>query len=92
MAIIFLNIHKRKKTDLIVGESAVLVDGVDSGHARTNGLALQDRLLLTFGKQRDIIVDVFQDNVNCSLAGQLLDAVVLKKKKHTKPPQKEFLF
>jgi hypothetical protein len=33
--------------------------------------------LLTLGKQRDVVVDVFQDNVHGGLAGQLLDAVVL---------------
>lgn len=73
--------NNKRKTDLIVGKSSVLVDGVDSGHARTDGFALQHCLLLTLGKQRDVVVDVFQDNVHGGLAGQLLDAVVLDETK-----------
>lgn len=54
---------------LIVWESSVFVDSVDSGHARPDRLAFQHRLLFSFREQRDVVVDVFQDDINSRFAG-----------------------
>lgn len=62
---------------LIVRKGAILVDGIDTSHTRSNGFTFEYRLLLTFSEKRDIVVDVFQDDVDSSFAGQLLYAVIL---------------
>jgi hypothetical protein len=63
---------------LIIRERAVLVDGIDLRHFRPDRLALEHRLLLPLGEERDFVVDVFELDVNSRLAGQLLSPVVLK--------------
>ena len=65
------------KTDLIVWESAVLVDGVDSCDARADRFAFQHRFLFAFGEQRNVVVDILQDDVDGRFAGQLLNSVIL---------------
>lgn len=66
-----------KEADLVVGEGAILVDGVDARHRRADGFALEHRFLFALREQRDVVVDILQDDVDGGLAGQLLDAVVL---------------
>ena len=64
---------------LIVGECAVLVDGVGPGDDGADGLALEDALLLALRKEGDLVVDVLQDHEDRRLAGKLLRAVVLER-------------
>ena len=63
--------------DLVVGEGAVLVDGVDSGDTRSDGFSLEHRFLFPFGEERNVVVDVLQDDVHRRFAGQLLHSVIL---------------
>ena len=63
---------------LIVGECAVLVDGVGPGDDGADGLALEDALLLALREERDLVVDVLQDDEDGRLARKLLRAVVLR--------------
>lgn len=65
-------------TYLIVGERAVLVDGIDLGDFRSNWLAFEHRFLFALGEQRNLVVDVLQHDVNGRLGRQLLGAVVLR--------------
>lgn len=64
-------------THLIVGEGAVLVDGIHLGDLRADRFALQHRFLFALGEQWNLIVDILQHNVDGRLAGQLLGTVVL---------------
>ena len=64
---------------LDVGERAVLVDRGDPGDDGADGLAFEDPLLLAFGEERDLVVDVFQDDEDGGFAGQLLGSVVLER-------------
>ena len=64
---------------LVVGKRAVLVDGVDARHRRADRFALEHRLLFALGEQRNVVVDVFQDDVDGRFAGQLLHAIILEK-------------
>lgn len=70
----------------------VFVDGVDSGHGRSDGLALEHCFLLAFREQRDIVVHVFENNVNSCLTGQLLDAVILSRNFKFRKPKGEKQF
>ena len=63
---------------LIVGECAVLVDGVGPGDDGADGLALEDALLLALREERDFVVHVLQDDEDGRLARKLLRAVVLR--------------
>ena len=63
---------------LIVGECAVLVDGVGPGDDGADGLALEDALLLALREERDLVVDVLQDHEDGRLACKLLRSIVLR--------------
>lgn len=70
------------RTYLIVGEGAVLIDGVDLCDLGPDGLALQNSFLLSFRKQRYLVVDVFQHDVHRRLRSQLLRPIVLQQRKN----------
>ena len=69
---------------LIVGERPVLVDGVDAGDDRADGFTFKNSFLLAFREERNLVVDVLEDDEDRGLAGQLLGSVVLKIKKIVK--------
>ena len=69
---------KAKTPHLIVGESAVFVDGIHLGDFGSDGLTLEYGLLLSLGEQGDFVVHVLQHDVNRRFRGQLLGTIVLK--------------
>ena len=67
---------------LIVRESAVFINGINSGDASSYGLSLQHRFLLSFSEQRNVIIDILKHNVHCCFTGQLLHPIILQHNNH----------
>lgn len=72
------------KTDLIIGECAVLVDGVDLSNFASNRFTLKHSLLLTLREQRYLVVHIFHHNKYGRLRSKLLSSIILKKKSISK--------
>nr|CAD7414549.1 unnamed protein product [Timema cristinae] len=63
---------------LVVGESPVLVDGVDLRDLGPYWFPLKDCLLFSLREQRNLIIDVLEHDEDRGLGGQLLGTVVLE--------------
>lgn len=73
----YISIAFSGATYLVVRKRAILINSIDPSHTGAYRFSFQYSLLFTLGEQGDIIVNIFQNDVDSSLTSQLLDSIIL---------------